>query len=93
MQECRYSDDGSTISVNTEDIEKTLRSVVILKRNWKYFDCYCYSVLTDDLPVEKRVVYNDLKTNDLKARKILSFRKLKKEGKIKDEKNEIEKVA
>lgn len=91
VQECRYSDDGSTINVTTEDVEKTLRSVVMLKRNWKYFDCYCYSVLTDDLPVESDLIYNDIKTNDLKARKILSFRKLKKEGKIEDERKNTKK--
>jgi hypothetical protein len=85
VQECRYSDDGSTISVNTKDVEETLKSVILSKRNWKYFDCYCYSVLTDDLPVENRVVYNNIKTINLKANNILSFRKLKKEGKLEDE--------
>ena len=85
VQECRYSDDGSTISVNSEDVEETLKSVILSKRNWKYFDCYCYSVLTDDLPVENRVVYNNIKTRNLKANNILSFRKLKKEGKLEDE--------
>jgi len=87
VQECRYSDDGSTITVSNEDAENTLKSVIISKRNWKYFDCYCYSILTDDLPVEKNIVYNNIRTFDLKANKILSFRKLKKEGKIEDEKN------
>ena len=85
VQECRYSDDGSTISVSTEDTETTLKSVIIPKRNWKYFDCYCYSVLTDDLPVDKNIIYNNIHTFDLKANNILSFRKLKKEGKIQDE--------
>lgn len=86
VQECRYSDDGTTITVSTEDVENTLKSVIIRKKNWRYFDCYCYSVLTDDLPVENDVIYNNINTLDLKARKILSFRKLKKEGKIEDEK-------
>lgn len=86
VQECRYSDDGTTITVSNDDVETTLKSVLIRKKNWKYFDCYCYSVLTDDLPVENDVVYNDIKTKDLKANNILSFRKLKKEGKIENEK-------
>ena len=85
VQECRYSDDGSTITVSNEDVEETLKSVILSKRNWKYFDCYCYSVLTDDLPVENRVVYNNIRTSDLKANNVLSFRKLKKEGKFEDE--------
>ena len=86
VQECRYSDDGSTINVNGKDVEDTLKSVIIPKRNWKYFDRYCYSVLTDDLPVEDRVINNSLKTVDLKARNILSFRKLKKDGKLNEQK-------
>lgn len=82
VQECRYSDDGSTINVSGKDVEDTLKSVIIPKRNWKFFDRYCYSVLTDDLPVEDRVINNSLKIKDLKARNILSFRKLKKDGKL-----------
>lgn len=82
VQECRYSDDGSTITVSNEDVEDTLKSVILSKRNWKYFDCYCYSVLTDDLPVENTLVYNNIRTSNLKANNILSFRKLKKEGKF-----------
>lgn len=75
VQECRYSDDNSTINVNTQDSELVLRKVIISKKNWKFFDSYCYSILTDNLPVEKSVVDNKLSTKDLKARKILSFRK------------------
>lgn len=37
VQECRYSDDGSTINVNGNDVEVTLKSVIIPKRNWKFF--------------------------------------------------------
>lgn len=80
VQECRYSDDGTTITVNTDDTETKLKRVILLKSTWKYFDCYCYSVLTDDLPVENAVIYNNKKTKDLKARKILSFRKLRADG-------------
>lgn len=80
VQECRYSDDGTTITVNTDDTETKLKRVILLKSTWKYFDCYCYSVLTDDLPVENTVIYNNKKTKDLKARKILSFRKLRADG-------------
>ncbi len=57
-----------------EDVEETMKTVIVPTSTWKYFDCYCYSALTDDLPVEKTVV----KTKDLKARKILTFKKNKK---------------
>lgn len=84
VEENRYSDDGSIISTQNEDVENKLKKVIIPKKTWKYFDCYCYSVLTDDLPVEKTVVENNIKTDDLKARNILSF---KKKGEIYEKKD------
>ena len=75
VQELMYSDDGSLTSTFNEDVEETLKTVIIPKSTWKYFDCYCYSCMTDDLPVEKTIVDNSLKTKDLKARKIFTFRK------------------
>lgn len=74
IQECRYSEDGSVITTNTEDVENLTRKVIIPKSTWRKFDCYCYSVLTDDLPVNTNVVKNDKNTIDLKAREIISFR-------------------
>lgn len=82
VQECRYSDDKTTINVNDEDVENKLRRVIIPKSTWKKFDCYCYSSLTDDLPVEKNVI----KAFDLKARKILSFKKSRLLGGVENEK-------
>lgn len=82
VQECRYSDDKSTINVNDEDVENKLRRVIVSKSTWKKFDCYCYSSLTDDLPVENKVV----KASDLKARKILSFKKSRLLGGVENEK-------
>lgn len=75
VRECHYSDDSSTINAFTDDVESNLRRVIIRKSTWKYFDAYCYSCLTDDLPVEKKIVNNDKHTEDLKAREILSFKK------------------
>lgn len=75
VEENRYSDDGSVISTQNEDIENKLKKVIIPKRTWKYFDTYCYSILTDDLPVENKKVDNNIHTDDLKAKKILSFRR------------------
>lgn len=75
VRECHYSDDNSTVNAFTEDLENHLRKVIIRKSTWKYFDSYCYSVLTDDLPVEKTLVNNDKKTEDLKANEILTFKK------------------
>lgn len=77
IREDRYSEDGSIVSVNTSDVEDTLRRVIIRKRTWKLFDSYCYSSLTDDLPVENNVVTLPKKAS-LKAKKIVSFKEIKK---------------
>lgn len=90
VQETRYSDDGTIILAQDKDAEETLKKVLISKRNWKYFDCYCYSVLTDDLAVEKNVINNNLQTQDLKARHILSFRNNFDKGVQKNEKKDTQ---
>lgn len=69
----------------TEDVEESLKVMIVPKRTWKLFDCYCYSALTDDLPVEREVV----KTKDLKARSILTFKKNTKYYEVKNDKKEI----
>lgn len=74
VQEFRYSDDNSTISISEKDTEDSLKKVLIPKSVWKYFDCYNYSTFTDNLPIEEKVVNNDKKSN-LKSRTIVSFRK------------------
>lgn len=75
VREERYSDDNSTVT-NTynEDVEENLKTVLIPKSIWKKFDAYCFSVLTDNLPVSDNVVSH---CDDLKARDIVSFRKWK----------------
>lgn len=69
--ENRYSEDGSVVAVDTEDVELKTRKVIIKKSTWKKFDCYCYSCLTDHLPVAKNVT----KAKNLKADTIISFKK------------------
>ena len=74
VQENRYADDGTIIAVEDKDVEDKLKKVILSKRTWKYFDCYSYSDLTDNLPVAKDVVKNNLQTKNLKAYDIVSFR-------------------
>lgn len=64
-----------------EDVEETLQLCIVPKRVWKLYDRYCYSVLTDHLPLvtevkraPKRKIGRRL---DLKARDIISFKKFK----------------
>lgn len=73
VRECRYSDDGSVLAVEDKDTEDTLKKVIVRKSVWKKFDAYCFSSLTDDLPVED----NEIIATDLKVRKVFSFRKYK----------------
>lgn len=66
VREDRYSDDGTVVTVNDKDVEQTLTRVIIPKKTWKLFDCYCYSALTDDLPsVDSTVVADSLKANEI----------------------------
>lgn len=86
VRELRYSDDGQEINVYEGDVEESMRTVLISKRTWKMFDAYCYSVLTDHLPVASDVV-EGRELSDLKARKIVSFRKYKNGGAANVEQN------
>ena len=75
VREERYSDDKGTITnTYSEDVEENLKTVIIPKSVWKKFDAYCFSVLTDSLPVSDCLIN---RTTDLKAREIVSFRKFK----------------
>ena len=68
--EQRYSDDGTIISAETKDDDDIIKHIIIPKRVWKTFDCYCYSAMTDHLPVAT----NEQTAETLKAIKIPSFR-------------------
>lgn len=70
VREERYSADGVVINSYDNDVEDSLKKVIIPKSTWKKFDRYCYSTMTDDLAVVDNIVH----TNDLKARKLVSFR-------------------
>lgn len=72
MREERYSDDDSVINTYNEDVEQSLKRVLLSKRTWKRFDAFAFSFLADDKPCESRVI--DVKSKDLKAREIVSFR-------------------
>lgn len=76
VRELKFSEDNSAVNTFDDDVEETLRLVIIPKSVWKLFDCYCYSVLTDDLPVVDNVV-QVFKYGDKKARKLVTFRDYK----------------
>ncbi len=74
VREERYSDDTGVVNSYNEDVENSLKKVLIPKRVWKKFDAYCFSCLTDGLPVADNVIEDSA---DLKARNIVSFRQYK----------------
>lgn len=84
VRELKYNDDNSAVNTFDEDVEESLKLVVVPKSTWKKFDCYCYSALTDHLPVNDKVV----KPTSLKAHNIITFKKFKhlKGGERTDEK-------
>ena len=74
VREMIYSEDKSAINVVEEDIELSLRKVIIFNSTYNKYDCYCYSVFTDYLPY--KVVYDvELKTkkDNLKCDSIVSL--------------------
>lgn len=89
VREERYSDDNAVVNSYSEDLEDSLKTVLISKRVWKKFDAYCFSVLTDNLPVESRLRSS---AGDLKARDIVSFRTFKTLSKSEECKNKPKEV-
>lgn len=78
VREERYSEDGSAImNMYAQDIEESMKKVLIPKSICKRYDQYCYSILTDDLPVQKTIV-DGRKLKNFKTNEILSFKRRKK---------------
>lgn len=69
VREERYREDHGAVNVYDADVEDSLKRVIMPKSVWKKFDCYCYSVHTDDLPVADKTV----KPDSLKAYEVVSF--------------------
>ena len=78
VRECVYSEDGSVYNTYESDLEETLKRVIIPKRVWKHFDAYCYSYVTDDLPVANKVRILS-KKDSLKVKKLTSFNDIRRE--------------
>lgn len=79
VREMLYNYDNTSIQNNFDkDIEKTMLNITILKTIWKKFDCYTYSVLSDNLDYDMALLSkDDLKKLDLKTSDIISFNKYK----------------
>lgn len=77
-QNMSYSDHGvAAQSIDKSDTKKSLiplKTVWVSKKIWKLYDRYCYSIFTDNCPVNTRLVKGK-KLKNLKANKIISFKK------------------
>ena len=89
MREERYSEDGTSTNIYNEDLEDTLKRVFMRTKTFKQYDPYCFSSLTDSLPVQNRVERN-FKNDSLKADTIPSFRPEFYRLKVGDKENEKE---
>lgn len=77
IRENVYSaDNGNVINSSNEDIESTLKKVIVLNKYYKKYDSYTYSIFTDKLESDNRLV-KFIKNDDLKADKLISFRDYK----------------
>lgn len=72
LREERFSEDGAVFNSYDNDVEDSLKKVLMSSRIFKKYDCYCYSFFTDDLPVNNIEMFNG-KNDSLKAEKIISF--------------------
>lgn len=74
VQEFRYSDDGSVVSVSgVKDLEETLKRVIIPKSIFKKYDSRCYRKIIEDLQPSYKVV-KMFKNSKLTCDEIISFR-------------------
>lgn len=73
MREERYSEDGATVNSYNDDVEDSLKRVLMRSSIFKRYDSFCFSSLTDELPTNNNIVYID-KGESLKADFVVSFR-------------------
>lgn len=74
VRELMYSEDGSIQNNFNEDVELSLRNVIIFNRTYDKYDCYALSVFTDNLAYQ--VDYNrEIKSvkDDLKCYQVVSL--------------------
>lgn len=85
IRENVYSaDNGNVVNSSNEDVESTLKKVIVFNKYYGKYDSYTYSIFTDNLESDNRIV-KFIKNDDLKADKLISFRDYK--FLIKDVKN------
>lgn len=95
IREERYSEDGSTIQTDQNDIDNQgYKRCIIPKKIWKLFDCYCFSAITDDLESDNKII-NGKKLKNLKSRELVSYNEYKelKENDRKEDKENSRNIS
>lgn len=85
VQEMAYSADKdahAVVNAENSDIEENLKIVLVPNKYFKYFDTYCYSILSDGLNIEDTYIVLDKKAS-AKAPKVLSFKAKYNKEKVK----------
>lgn len=80
VREMLYSEDGSLTNNSNQDIELSMRTIIIWNRTYKDYDMYCYSAFTDMLPYQVKYNVKKMKKNDdMKCYHLVSFQDFAKE--------------
>lgn len=56
VREIAYCYDNDISNDFESDVEDSMLSLYLFKSIWKKFDCYCYSIFTDDLEKENEII-------------------------------------
>lgn len=73
VREERFSDDGTVVNNYDQDVDKSMLRIAMFNSTYKRYDAFCYSVLTDNLPVSNTEEKVTDRAN-LKQDNITSFR-------------------
>ena len=75
VREMMYSDEKNNIqNIYNDDLELSMRTLLIFNKSYKKYDRYCYSIFTDDLPFEVDYDYKILTRFDsLKADNLVTL--------------------
>lgn len=88
-----YSDDTTSLNVVEGDLEEELKTMLLRNKYYKYYDCYCYSIFTDNLSIQ--VDYDariKIKKDSLKCDNIVTLQSFGQllDKRIKESKKEMQ---
>lgn len=75
VREMLYSADSSMINVSNEDIQLTMRKILIWNSTYNKYDSLCYSIFTDYKPFQVEYGHKLTKEDSLKCGYIVTFQR------------------